>query len=477
MKSMLDELQAVLGSSGIIRDDAVRERPADWLGFAKSSALAWIRPANTQEVSAALRICHKYGRPVVPAGGLTGLVRGTDADPATVILSLERMSGIESIDPVGRTAVVLAGTPLETVQTEMAAKGLKFALDLGARGSCTIGGNIATNAGGTEVLRYGMMRDQVLGLEVVLANGEIISSMNQLLKNNTGYDLKQLFIGSEGTLGIVTRAVLRLHPAPESRNTALVAANSFDAVETLFSNLSQKLAGSLSGFEVMWDSYYRLAVADSGAPIAPGHAFYILVESEGSDHDRDAAVFMGALEAVSEVGLVTDAVVANSGSQRDAIWAIRENVAAVAGQLGPLYVFDVSLPIREMPDYLDVVEGGLREAFGGKARLVVFGHIGDGNLHLFVGAEADAHETVQSCVYRPLEKRHGSVSAEHGIGLEKRAWLPLSRNPVEIALMARLKRALDPTNILNPGKILESTDLAASASDSSDLLSEPSANA
>ncbi len=476
MMTILDELQAVLGPAGVISGEAVRERGADWLGLSRSCAKAWIRPASTSEVSAAMRICHRAGQPVIPAGGLTGLVRGTEAGPDTIMLSLERMSGIESIDPVGRTACVLAGTALETVQTAAAAAGLKFALDLGARGSCTIGGNIATNAGGTEVLRYGMMRDQVLGLEAVLANGEVVSSMNRLLKNNTGYDLKQLFIGSEGTLGIVTRAVLRLHPAPDSRITALMTAGSFQAVEALFSRLSQKLAGRLSGFEVMWDSYYRLAVAGLNAPIAPGQPFYVLVESEGSDRDKDEEVVTQALEEVSAAGLVQDAVIAQSVAQRNAIWAVRENVGAVAGKLGPLYLFDVSLPIREMPDYLTEVENGLLEEFGGMAQLVVFGHIGDGNLHLFIGAEADAHHAVQARVYKPLQARHGSVSAEHGIGLEKREWMPLTRNPVEIALMARLKCALDPENILNPGKIFDGKTLAAAHAGPVDLNHVPAAN-
>lgn len=465
MNALLEELHAVLGPAGVISGEAAGEHGADWLGLSRSCAKAWIRPASTAETSAALRICHAAGQPVVPAGGLTGLVRGTEAGPDMIVLSLERMSGVESIDPVGRTACVLAGTPLETVQKAADAQGLKFALDLGARGSCTIGGNIATNAGGTEVLRYGMMRDQVLGLEAVLADGEVVSSMNQLLKNNTGYDLKQLFIGSEGTLGIVTRAVLRLHPAPESCNTALIATDSFAAVEALFSRLSRKLAGNLSGFEVMWDSYYRLAAAGSNAPIAPGQAYYVLVESKGNNRGEDEAAFTQALEDVSEAGLVQEAVIAQSVTQRDAIWAIRENVGAVAGQLGSLYVFDVSLPIRDMPDYLAEVENGLLDAFGGRARLVVFGHIGDGNLHLFVGADADAHHEVQSRVYKPLQACHGSVSAEHGIGLEKREWLPLSRTPAEIVLMSRLKRALDPRNILNPGKVLDGPALAAAGAD------------
>ncbi|MFQ5562240.1 MAG: FAD-binding oxidoreductase [Parvularculaceae bacterium] len=461
MADLLEDIRSVVGENGIITGEAVHERPADWLGRTNCTARALVRPASTQEVSRVLALCNETGQTVVPAGGLTGLVHGTDAGAGDLVLSLERMSAVEDIDPLGKTMTVQAGAKLQSVQEAADEAGLCFALDLGARGSCAIGGNISTNAGGNQVIRYGMMREQVLGLEAVLADGTVLSSMNTLLKNNTGFDLKQLFIGGEGALGVVTRAVLRLRPKPISRNTAFIGVESFDAVTKLFALMGEKLAGSLSAFEVMWRDFYHLIAFETGnhtPPLPDGFSHYVIVETEGADPERDADQFSAALEAAVEEELAADAVIAQSDSQRQAIWAIREDVVAFMGALWPLFVFDVSMPMRHMNDYVETLSAALKEKWDDKARMVVFGHIGDGNLHIAVTVgsdDDDARKAVEELVYSPLEAIGGSVSAEHGIGLEKKKYLRLSRSPEELATMRAIKRALDPNNILNPGKVFD----------------------
>ncbi len=459
MTDIIDKIRAIVGDGGLITGDDVRQRPADWRGLAKCEALAIVRPASTGEVSAVMRACNESRQTVIPFGGLTGLVHATDAAPSEIMLSLERMTAIEEIDRIGRTAIVQAGAPLQLVQQAAEERGLKFAVDLGARGSCTIGGNIATNAGGNQVLRYGMMRAQVLGLEVVLADGTIISSMNTMLKNNAGYDLKQLFIGSEGTLGVVTRAVLRLHPCPLSKNTALVAVPSFAALTDLFAVMGEQLSGQLTAFEVMWQDYYRLIAIDSGrhkAPLSGEYSHYALIESQGASPERDAQQFSDALELAVERELIADAVIAQSEAQRESIWSIREDIAGLMIALMPGFGFDISLPIRSMNDYVGSLKAQVRKGWGDAGKVVVFGHLGDCNLHIIVSVGDDRDETrknIEQIVYAPLTELGGSISAEHGIGLEKRNYLNLSRNSAEIELMRKMKAALDPNNILNPDKI------------------------
>lgn len=460
MEDILKEISDIVGPSGMISGDDVKKRPNDWLSKTSCNAKAIIRPKTTEDISAILKKCHAVGQSVIAAGGLTGLVHATEAEPDDLILSLERMNTIETIDPVGRAVTVQAGTPLQKVQEFAQDHDLLFAVDLGARGSATIGGNIATNAGGNQVLRYGMMREQVLGLEVVLADGAIVSSMNRLLKNNAGYDLKQLFIGAEGTLGIVTRAVLRLHPSPKSESTALIAVANFDTLVDLFKYVGAKLGGSLTAFEVMWRDYYQIVAVDSGQhtpPIAPGAAFYVIVESTGTEPDQDPDHFMNVLSGALEAELVEDATIAASKAQRDAIWNIREDIESVSQAIMPAAIFDVSLPITEMNGYITTLQKAVRDRWGAATKPIIFGHLGDGNLHIGIAprpwSEEARHEAEQM-VYSPLSAIGGSISAEHGIGLEKRSWLHISRSQEELNLMRLLKNSLDPKNILNPGKIL-----------------------
>ncbi|SDN44047.1 FAD-binding oxidoreductase [Vreelandella arcis] len=459
MQITLEALRDIVGSSHVLTGEDVHDRRVDWMTSAPCQAGAIVRPADTQQVAAVMQACHAVQQPVVTHGGLTGLVHGAEASPDELVISLERMSAIEEVDQVGGTLTVQAGAPLQRVQEAAKEVDLQFPLDLGARGSCTIGGNIATNAGGVRVIRYGMMRQQVLGLEAVMADGRVVSSMNRMLKNNAGFDLKQLFIGSEGTLGIVTRAVLRLQPPTPSEQTALVACPSFEALTGLLSQMGKTLGGSLGAFEVMWQNHYRLLTETLGRhtpPIATEHPFYVIIESLGSDTERNAIQFSEALEDALESELIVDAVIAQSSTQRDGLWAIREDIEGLIQGLSPVLTFDVSLPIADMQRYTDALEAQLTNRWP-EARLVVFGHLGDGNLHISVSAGSDAAEVrreVEAMVYQPLAALGGSVSAEHGIGLEKRPWLSTCRSSAEIELMRTLKQALDPLNLLNRGKVL-----------------------
>ncbi|MEX1994280.1 MAG: FAD-binding oxidoreductase [Steroidobacteraceae bacterium] len=453
---LLDRLRAIVGSEGLLTGEAVRARAIGWANSGSCRALAIARPASTEQLSAVLAACNGAGQSVVPMGGLTGLVRGAVAGSGEIGLSLERMNRIEAVDASDRTMRVQAGATLQSVQEAAGREGLLFALDLGARGSASIGGNAATNAGGNRVIRYGMMRELVLGLEAVLADGTVISSLNRMIKNNAGYDLKQLFIGTEGTLGVITRLVLRLHPEPQSHQTALLACSRFEQVTGLLGRLDSLLGGAMSSFEVMWRDFYALVTTPPAAgrsPIGGDYPYYVIVEAQGGDPAGDPARFEQGLATAAGEGRFDDAVIASSVAQRDAIWALRDDVGRLFG-LGHPFVFDISLPVAEMEGYVAEVHRSLAERLP-EERCFTFGHLGDGNLHFVVVGSAgpEARQTVEEAVYRPLAARQGSVSAEHGIGIEKRAWLPLSRSPNEIALMRRLKQALDPRGILNPGRV------------------------
>ncbi len=459
MTDVLSRIREITGPKGLISGDDVRERPADWMGLSRCAALAVVRPASTRELSQVMALCHEEGQSVVAAGGLTGLVQGAAASGDEIVMSFERMTDIELIDPIGRTITVGAGAPMQKVQEAAEKEGLLFAVDLGARGSATIGGNISTNAGGNQVIRYGMMREHVLGLEAVLADGTVVSSMNTLLKNNSGYDLKQLFIGSEGTLGLVTRAVLRLVPSPSSENTAIVAVPDFATLTGFFRHVGANLGGALTAFEVMWKEHYELIAIESGRhtpPLDAGEPYYVIVEATGNNAQIDGDLFTQVLEQAAEDGLITDAVIATSKAQRNAIWNIREDIEGLGKALMPAAIFDISLPIGEMEAYVDNLKDSVAAAWGEDARMIVFGHLGDGNLHVAISPRPwsdEARIQAEEMVYEPLAEIGGAVSAEHGIGLEKRNYLHLSRSPEEIALMRSLKSTLDPKGVLNPGKI------------------------
>ncbi len=459
MSDFIKQIEAILSDGDILTGTDVTERVAGIWRSDNIEAQAIVRPTSTAEVSALIALCHAHGQAVVTHGGLTGLVHGADSAPADVVISMERMNQIEDIDTLGRTMTVQAGVPLQQIHEAAAELDLMFPVDLGARGSCQIGGNVATNAGGLRVIRYGMTRENVLGLEAVLADGSVVSSLNHMLKNNSGYDLKQLFIGSEGTLGVVTRLVLRLRTTLAAQHTALVAVDTYDAVLKFLSYLDGALSGNLSAYEVMWPDFFlyqREKVGGAAEHVDPDQPFYAIVESLGADQEREAEAFEAALARAHDNGLFVDAIVAKSDSERAAIWRIRDEVEHLF-DCGDIIFFDVSLATPPMADYVDEVRRRLLD-YTHHIDFFTFGHLGDGNLHfgVAVGPDTEQHRHhIEPAIYEPLASLGGSVSAEHGIGLEKKPWLSISRSDTEIAVMRCLKQALDPKGILNPGKIFD----------------------
>jgi FAD/FMN-containing dehydrogenase len=454
MSAVLEELTALLGPAGVLTGEEAAEKAfTPWANL--GTPMAVLRPGCTPQVAAALAIAGKHGVAVSAWGGKTGLVEGTYAD-GILAMSLERMSAIEVVDKAAATMTVQAGCVLQSACEAAEAAGMLLPLDMGSRGSATVGGAISTNAGGNRVLRFGMMRDMLLGLEAVLPDGRVVSAMKPLIKNNTGYDLKHVFCGSEGTLGIVTRAVLRLRPAPVSLCTALVAVPDFASLPKLLRHVEARLGGTLSAFEVMWPEFYELVTTApaQGQPILPhGHAYYVLIEAMGSDEAEDDMRFERVLGGAMEQGLVVDAVLAKSRAEAGRIWALRDDVGQMM-RLWPMFTFDVSLRIADMEEYVAGVRAALTERWPA-ARLVVFGHLGDGNLHLVTGVgDAGARHAVEEIVYGPLARIDGSISAEHGIGLQKRAYLGYSRSAEELDAMRAMKMAFDPRGMLNPGKVV-----------------------
>ncbi len=455
---MIDIISALASVSPVLEMSTgadVAQRAINYWDNGPTEALALVYPKSTEQVSKVLALCHEYGQTVVTQGGLTGCVSGCISGAGDIVLSLEKMNVIEEIDVVGGTATVEAGVILQTLQEAVAEQGLIFPLDLGARGSCTIGGNVATNAGGINVIRYGMMRNLVLGLEAVMADGSVVSSMNYMLKNNAGYDLKQLFIGSEGTLGVVTRVVVRLFPEQKSSHSALVALAEFSGVTQLLATLQRELAGTLSAYEVMWGDYFR-AVTDEGwhrAPMARDYPYYVMLQAEGADPEQDGTRFEQILESALENELILDAVLPKSVAENRALWDIREDFEAILNPK-PVYLYDVSLPLKDMANYVEQVQAACRAQWP-ESQCYVLGHIGDGNLHFFIAPKraSATHAEADEVVYGPLKHFTGSVSAEHGIGTEKLAWLPACRSDSEINVMKTLKLSLDPKNILNPGRV------------------------
>jgi FAD/FMN-containing dehydrogenase len=452
MSELTAALIDALGADAVLTGGEARERMAPG-----SLAATLVLPRDTAQVSRVLALCHAAGRPLVAQGGLTGLVHGAVSGADAVVLSFDRMRRIEEVDVLNRCMTVQAGVPLQAAQAAAEGAGLMLPLDLGARGTATIGGNVSTNAGGTRVLRFGMMRDMVLGLEAVLADGTVIDARSKIIKNNTGYDLKQLFVGSEGTLGVVTRVVLRLRPLPASQSTALVALEDFSSVTRFLSRMEAGLFGSLSSFEVMWRPFYDLVTtppARGRSILGRGHAFYVLVETLGVNAERDGEQVLAVLAEAEAEGLVSEAVVAQNARERREMWALRDDVEQL-NRYGPALHYDVSLALDAMERYVAAVQERLSARFG-VHHSWVFGHLADGNLHVVVRVEeAGAAEAVHAIVYGCLPASGASVSAEHGIGLLRKPHLPRSRSAAELELMRVLKRALDPKGILNPGKIFD----------------------
>jgi FAD/FMN-containing dehydrogenase len=458
MADLLAELSQLLGPNSVQTDVDPRHL-GDWMLACRpeEGPRAVVYPRSTAEVSAVAKLCSRDRVPLVAQGGLTGLVGGATPVKGCVVVSLERMRRIEEVDVDAATMTVEAGVPLQAVQEAAEDAGMFFPLDLGARGSCLIGGNLSTNAGGNRVVRFGMARELVLGVEAVLADGSVVSVLNKMLKNNAGYDIKQLFLGSEGTLGIITRAVLRLYPKPAAVCTTLCGLADFDHVVRLLRLVRREMAGAMSAFELMSPEFFAIGCAEAGgaAPLAGRHGSYVLIESMGQHAEEEQARAERAIGRALDEGIVADAVVAQSAEQAKALWAIRDASGSFKRTFFPHVNFDVSVPIGSMGAFMAACRTGLAARWPG-VECLWFGHVADSNLHLIVRAPADPHpvEAIDEIVYAVVRDWRGSVSAEHGIGVLKRPFLPYSATPEALALMKRLKAALDPDNLLNPGKVL-----------------------
>ena len=465
--SWSDEVRAIVGAANLIEGGDLTAYELDWRKRFRGRALAVVRPASTNEVAAVVRACAAHRVPIVTQGGNTGLVGASvpDASGTQVLLNLTRMNRVRAIDAANLTMTVDAGCVLQQVQEAAAAQGLLFPLSLAAEGSCTIGGNLATNAGGTQVLRYGNARELCLGLEVVTASGDIWNGLTGLRKDNTGYDLRHLFIGSEGTLGVITGATLKLYPQPAASGTALAAVGSLDDAIALLQLAQARLGAGLTGFEVMGG--YALDLVRKHFPQLaqplPAGAWTVLLEQSDSESAAHAhALFEGLLETAFERGLIADAAVAVSQEQSRAMWHLRESIPMAQSVEGQNIKHDIAVPISSISAFVASTDAALLRAFAG-VRLVNFGHLGDGNLHYNVqppiGADAGAylneHEhAVNALVFDAVGAFGGSFSAEHGIGALKRDELARRKQPVALDLMRSIKQALDPQGLMNPGRML-----------------------
>ena len=469
---LLEQLRGLCGHGNVLTHDDpgadLSPWEQDWRKRVQGRALAVVRPGNTQEVAAVVKACAAANTPIVPQGGNTGLVVGgvPDGSGTQIVLSMTRMNAVRAIDPANLTITVEAGCVLQNLQAAAENAGFLFPLSLGAEGSCTLGGNLGTNAGGTQVVRYGNTRELCLGLEVVTAQGDIWHGLSGLRKDNTGYDLRNLMIGSEGTLGIITAATMKLYPQPAAQLTAWAAVPSIEAAVQLLGLAHQRLGPGLTGFEVM--GQFALSLVDKHypqlrVPLWQETPWCVLLENSDSESESHArSQFEALLEAALDVGCVTDAVVAENLTQAKGLWHIRESITLAQAQEGLNIKHDISIPVSRIPAFVAETDALLAREVPG-VRMVDFGHLGDGNLHYNVqapeGADEkaflrDNEERVNTLVFDQVKRFDGSISAEHGVGELKAGKLPHYKDPTALAMMRAVKRALDPQNILNPGRVL-----------------------
>ena len=470
MQNLIESLRHIVGAPHVLTEGDLSAWEQDWRRRVRGKALAVVRPASTQEVAAVVKACAAAGAPIVPQGGNTGLSVGSTPDTSgrEVVLSLTRMNAVRALDPDNLTLTVEAGCILQNVQEAAEKAGLLFPLSLASEGSCTIGGNLAANAGGTQVVRYGNSRELCLGLEVVNAQGEVWSGLSGLRKDNTGYDLRNLLIGSEGTLGIITAATLKLYPRPAAQLTAWAAVPSMEQAVRLLALAHQHLGAGLTGFEVM--GRFALQLVDKHMPQLrvpfidqPDIPWAVLLENSDSESEQHARErFEALLETAFEQGCVQDAVVAESITQAQQLWSIREHIPLAQAEEGLNIKHDISVPISRIPAFVEHVDALLQREIPG-VRLVNFGHLGDGNLHYNVqapeGGDAKAflreqEDHVNHLVYEAVAQFGGSFSAEHGVGALKTDKLERYQSPVALSMMRAIKQALDPQNLMNPGRVL-----------------------
>ncbi|MBZ1349605.1 FAD-binding oxidoreductase [Alcaligenaceae bacterium LF4-65] len=469
--SVLKQLQDIVGAAQVLTGEAMDPYVVDWRGRYRGQALAVVRPASTQEVADVVKVCVSNKTPIVPSGGNTSLCGGATPDDTgrAVVVCLARLNKVRAIDTDNDTMTVEAGCILQAVQEAARGADRLFPLSLAAEGSCTIGGNLATNAGGTQVLRYGNTRDLALGLEVVTAEGEIWHGLRGLRKDNTGYDLRDLFIGSEGTLGIITAATLKLYPLPVAQRTAMLALNTMEDAITVLSRARAGFGASLTGFEVMMGPVLQAVVRlfpqqrlpfEGASAQSPWFALLELSDSESAEHAQGR--FEAVLGAAIEDGLVTDAAIAENIAQSKAMWHLRESIPLAEAELGKSIKHDVSIPISSIGRFVQVTNAALQKRFPG-IQHIVFGHLGDGNLHYNVARAPNQTEQellasqydVYQLVHDSVHAHAGSISAEHGVGQLKRDELTRYKSELELKLMKQIKTALDPQGLMNPGKVLQ----------------------
>jgi len=468
MNEVTDTLRQIVGAPHVLTGGDLTAYEEDWRKRSRGKALAVVRPASTSEVAQIVKACAAAGASIVPQGGNTGMVVGSTPDTSgtQVVLSLQRLNAVRDIDAGNLTMTVDAGCILQSLQQAAADAGFLFPLSLAAEGSCTIGGNLATNAGGTQVVRYGNARDLCLGVEVVTAQGEVWNGLSGLRKDNTGYDLRDLFIGSEGTLGIITAATMKLYPLPSATLTAWAAVPSLDHAVRLLGLAHRHLAAGLTGFEVMGQFALGLVAKhfpQMRVPFQADSPYCVLLEN--SDHESELHArtqFERLLETAIEEGIVTDAVVAENLTQAHQLWHIRESIPLAQAEEGLNIKHDISIPVSRIPDFCRETDALLQQHIPG-VRLVNFGHLGDGNLHYNVQTPAggdgaaflrDWEEKVNTLVYDSVARFGGSISAEHGVGSLKVESLEHHKSPVALQMMKNIKRALDPANLMNPGRVL-----------------------
>ncbi|MEO6277811.1 FAD-binding oxidoreductase [Roseateles sp.] len=467
MNPLLDALRERLGEAGLLAGGDLAAYENDWRKRYVGRALAVARPACTDEVAAVMRLCHQHRVAVVPQGGNTGLVGGSTPDDSgrQLVLTLSRMKRVREIDLANASLTAEAGCVLAEVQAAAAGAGMLFPLSLAAEGSCTLGGNLATNAGGTQVLRYGNARELCLGLEVVTATGDVWHGLSGLRKDNTGYDLRDLFIGSEGTLGIITAATMKLYPQPKERLTALAACGTLNDAVALLGLARDRAGDALTGFEVMSRASLALVARELpqlAQPLGAAEWTVLLELSDAESAEHARSVFEGLLQAAIERGAVQDAAIAQSLQQANAFWHLRESIPLAQAQAGLNIKHDISLAVSAIPSFVSEMDAVLADYLPGIA-VINFGHLGDGNLHYNVQAPAGIapaeflarHEpAINELVYNAVQQRGGSISAEHGIGRLKREELAQRKDPTALALMRAIKRALDPLDLLNPGRLV-----------------------
>ena len=468
MAELLAHLRAICGDAHVLTDQDLSAYERDWRGRAQGKARCVVRPGSTPEVAAVVKACAAAGVPMVPQGGNTGLVMGSTPDDSgrEVVLSLQRLNAVRSLDAANATLTVEAGCVLERLQQVADDAGFLFPLSLASEGSCTIGGNLASNAGGTQVLRYGNARDLCLGLEVVTPQGEVWHGLSGLRKDNTGLDLRNLFIGSEGSLGVITAATLKLFPKPAAQRTAWAAVPSVQAAVDLLGLAQQQLGAGLTGFEMMGQVALGLVVKhfpSMSVPLWQSTPYCVLLELSDTDNEDHAHQQLERLlETALEHGCVVDAVVAQTIAQSKALWHVRESISMAQATEGLNIKHDIALPVSAIPAFVAHTDALLAQQLPG-VRMVNFGHLGDGNLHYNVQCPLhtdtaeflQAHEAqVNHCVYEAVKSFGGSISAEHGIGRLKAETLPHYKDPVALAMMRSIKQALDPQNLMNPGRVL-----------------------